>query len=281
MTKIRIYIPFLLLISLVLHSCKSKQESMTVATYNLRYNTPKDGVNAWPNRKEKIISIITKYGFDVFGVQEVRPDQATDLVVMFPDYEYYGIGRNDGVEGEQAGLMYRKSRFEETGRGKFWLSPTPDVPSIGWDASVNRVAVWVKLKDKKTKKEFFFLSSHLDHMGKISRLESAKLLIEQIAKLAKDKPVFCVADYNAKPEENSICEMKSVFQDPYDISETEPAGPIGTLNLFDVKRNLTMRIDYIFVNEKVLVKSYKTIDDIIDGNYPSDHCPIMINAVLK
>ncbi len=27
---------------------------INVATYNLRYNTPNDGVNAWPNRKEMV-----------------------------------------------------------------------------------------------------------------------------------------------------------------------------------------------------------------------------------
>ena len=273
-----------LLLSVVLlgnYSCKSKKETMNVATYNLRYNTPKDGENAWPNRKNKIIQMVTKYKFDVFGVQEVRTDQATDLAAMFPDYTYFGIGRNDGVAGEQAGLMYRKDRFTELDRGHFWLSPTPNIPSIGWDASVNRVAVWVKLKDKNTNKEFFFLSTHLDHLGKIARYESAKLLIERVKKLAGDKPLFCVADYNAKPEENSIQEMKKAFLDPYDISQTKPTGPAGTLNLFDTKTPISMRIDYMFVNDKVTVKSYATLDDIIDGNYPSDHCPIMMEVVLK
>lgn len=282
MFKLKTFIQLFSVIFLIgNYSCKSHEEIINVATYNLRYNTPKDGENAWPNRKEKIVKMVTKYDFDVLGVQEVRADQAADLAIMFPQYIYFGIGRNDGVNGEQAGLMFKRDKFSEIGKGHFWLSPTPDTPSIGWDASVNRIAVWAILKEKKTGKEFLFLATHLDHLGKTARFESAKLLKDRAISLAGNRPLFCVADYNATPEQNSIQEMKTIFLDSFEVSEAKPTGPDATLNLFDTQKPMTMRIDYIFINNKVKVKSYATLDDIIEGNYPSDHCPIMIEAILK
>ena len=41
----------------------------------------------------------------------------------------------------------------------------------GWDAACERVATWAIFKDKKSGKEFFFLNTHLDHMGQVARHE--------------------------------------------------------------------------------------------------------------
>ena len=47
------------------------KSELNVATFNLRMDTEKDGVNAWPNRKEMVKGLIRFHDFDIFGTQEV------------------------------------------------------------------------------------------------------------------------------------------------------------------------------------------------------------------
>lgn len=46
------------------------KSELNVATFNLRMDTEKDGVNAWPNRKEMVKGLIRFHDFDIFGTQE-------------------------------------------------------------------------------------------------------------------------------------------------------------------------------------------------------------------
>lgn len=53
---------------------------VTVMSYNIRYNNPDDGINAWPNRKDNVAEMIgPKYRPDIVGLQEVLKDQLDDL----------------------------------------------------------------------------------------------------------------------------------------------------------------------------------------------------------
>ena len=76
----------------------SDAQSLKVMTYNIRYDNPGDSVNAWPNRIEKVSSLIRKHNPDIIGVQEALHHQLQDLIRILPDYSYVGVGRDDGKE---------------------------------------------------------------------------------------------------------------------------------------------------------------------------------------
>ncbi len=157
-----------------------KKEPITVASYNLRYNNPGDGVNAWPNRKEMVKALVRYHDFDLFGVQEALRGQLIDLAEM-NEFAFLGKGRDDGKEaGEHSAIFYKKDRFDVLNSGDFWLSQTPDKPGKGWDATCcNRICSWAKFKDKTTKKTFYFFSVHFDHQGVEARRESGKLMVRK------------------------------------------------------------------------------------------------------
>jgi len=46
---------------LVVISATAFSQSVKVMTYNIRYDTEKDSVNRWSNRKEKVAALIQKY----------------------------------------------------------------------------------------------------------------------------------------------------------------------------------------------------------------------------
>ena len=60
-------------------------------------------------------------------------------------------------------------------------------------------------------------------------------------------------------------------------------GPVGSFNGFNPDVNLetqSRRGDYIFYKGDVKLDRYKCIDDKFDGQYPSDHLPVMVDVQL-
>lgn len=277
----------LLLFSLffVLSSCVEdcpKSGEFTVATYNLRYNNKGDSINAWPNRKDWVRDLIRFHDFDIFGTQEGLIEQISYLGEM-QEYAYVGVGRDDGATaGEHSAIFYKKERFEVLDNGDFWLSETPEKPSFGWDAtSHKRICSWAKMKDKKTKKEFYFFSVHFDHRGQVARVESAKLILQKVKEIAQGMPTIFVGDLNSRPDSEAIAILDTGLRDAYKVTKTPPYGPTGTSNGFNWNRTGASRIDYIYSTEEVEILKYGVLTDSKEQRFPSDHFPVMTRVNIK
>ena len=59
------------LLLILIFSLFQPKESITVISYNIRYNNPKDGMNKWDNRKETVGIFLNKENADFIGLQEV------------------------------------------------------------------------------------------------------------------------------------------------------------------------------------------------------------------
>ncbi len=120
-------------------------------------------------------------------------------------------------------------------------------------------------------------NTHLDHVGAIAQEKSTKLIIEKISVLNKRKlPVVLMGDFNMTPENHSIQFILNYLNDSRSVVVTKPFGPLGTFNGFHFDRPVIRRIDYIFVSNHLKVKKYAVLSDNLDGNYPSDHLPILV-----
>ena len=94
---------------------------LTVATYNLRYNNPNDGADAWPLRRAAVKALIRFHAFDVFGTQEGLHDQIQDLAAL-DEYGHVGAGRDDGQHaGEHSAIFYRRDRFSLQRNGNYQI----------------------------------------------------------------------------------------------------------------------------------------------------------------
>jgi endonuclease/exonuclease/phosphatase family metal-dependent hydrolase len=257
---------------------------LRVLTFNIRYNNPGDGPNAWPLRRDWVAEIIRERKTDLVGMQEALPGQIADLEERLPEYAWYGVGRDDGKHGgEHTPIFYRKDRLERLDQGAFWLSETPEKPgSKSWDTAITRVAVWLKLKDRKTGQTFFAFNTHFDHRGQEARRESAKLTLRKIHEIAGDAPVVLTGDFNGTPDSppykllTAEPETDGAFRlrDAFSASANQPRGPTGTWNGFD-RIVPGRRIDYILVTPMVQVVSHTTIDESRDERFPSDHLPVL------
>ena len=258
---------------------------LRLLTYNIRLDTPADGVNQWPNRKGKVAALLQKHNPDIFGVQEAMHNQMTDLEVLLPAYTWYGVGRDDAkTAGEYSAFFFKKEKFTLLQSATFWLSETPEVPgSKSWDAAITRICSWGEFQDKKTGKKFFVFNTHFDHKGELARLRSMELISEKIREIAGESPFVLMGDFNFEPTAlpyqvvNDTTRWK--IKDTYLAAEKNEAEKPCTWTDFKVEGADCRRIDYIFTSEKMTVKYYNIINENDGTYYPSDHLPVM--AVVK
>lgn len=258
------------------------QLDLNVATYNLRFDNPNDGKNVWPARRDAVRALVRYHEFDLWGTQEGLDSQLKDLDAL-GDFARVGAGRDDGQHaGEHSAIFYRSARFALEDHGDFWLSATPEQPSMGWDARCcKRIATWARLRDKPTGQLFVVLNAHFDHEGVVARRESAQLLLQRGRALAGTLPLIVMGDFNSTPDSEAYATIGAALRDARAISQTPPYGPVATFNDFDVTKPARERIDYIFLSPQWQVLRYAVLTDSVDARYPSDHFPVVTRLRLR
>ena len=257
-------------------------------TFNIRLNTASDSMNAWPYRKDMVASQVLFHEVHIVGVQEALLDQMTDLQQRLPKYRYRGVGRDDGErKGEFSAIFYDTTRLDAMESKTFWLSETPEwAGSKSWDAAITRIVTWIRFRDKKTKKIFFAFNTHFDHIGKVARRESAKLLLQKISEVAGAAPVVVTGDFNSTPDDEPvqlIVDQSNTLHlvDSKGISLQPHYGPTGTFNGFKEKEKDDQPIDYIFLKGKWRVLKHATISQTWDGRFASDHFAVVAKLQLN
>lgn len=280
MKKLALYL--LALLTVATTAFAQKTTTFNVGSYNLRYNTPNDGVNAWPNRKENVKGLIRFHEFDIFGVQEALIGQLKDVAEL-PEFTFIGKGRDDGKEGgEHSAIFYKKDRFKLLKSGDFWLSETPDKPGKGWDATCcNRICSWGEFQDLISKKKFYFFNVHFDHQGVEARRQSGHLMVKKMNEIAGKSTIILTGDFNSTPETEQMKTIGGLLNDTHDVTKQAPYGPEGTFNSFKFDAPMKNRIDYIFVSKNIDVLKYGVLTDSKEQRYPSDHQPVLVKVEIK
>ncbi|MEL6853426.1 MAG: endonuclease/exonuclease/phosphatase family protein, partial [Bacteroidota bacterium] len=259
--------------------------SLKVMSFNLRLDVASDGYNAWPHRKDLVKTLIDHHQLDLLGVQEALPHQVEELKTLFPYLTFVGQPRDTGRWGETAAIGYRASRLTFLEGGTFWLSETPDQMSKGWDAALNRTVSWGKFADKKSGHHFFHFNTHFDHRGEVARLESARLIIREMARLNPEQlPALLTGDFNATPESAPIQALlteEAAVKDAMHESVWPSLGPESTWSGFKFPGEPGRRIDYVFVQGSPAVLRHAILTDSWSGRFPSDHLPVLAEVLLN
>jgi len=262
-------------------------------SFNIRYDTSSDGVNAWNAgtipRRTLAIQVIKDFAPDILGVQEALRNQVINLQAGLPEFDFYGVGRDNGaLSGEHSAIYYRSDRFTRTNQGTFWLTLTPDRPSAYPGSCCNRIASWVVLQDKLDgHREYFVLNTHWDHQITAANNHSATLIRERIDSLSGGRPMILMGDLNST-------EFSTAYRRLVGVED-----PVG-LQLIDSYREVTpmidrgeatfhgysgatagSRIDFVLHDD-----SFETLDAGIvrtnyNGRFPSDHYPVTATIRLR
>lgn len=261
-----------------------------IMTFNIRFDNPDDGPDAWPHRKDFVASMFRFHQNDIVGTQEGMHHQLVELDEMLPEFEWVGVGRDAGDErGEFCAIYYRPDRFELIEEDTFWLSETPDVPgSMGWDTAITRITTWARFFDKKNNRRMIVFNTHYDHRGAQARIESSRLILRKIEEIAQGDPVIFIGDLNTtendepykiitRPDEETD---EPKLYDGFYHSVHGHHGPASTWNGFE-RIFPDRRIDYIFVDSNLTVKQHAILADIRDGHFPSDHLPVVADIIFN
>jgi len=256
-------------------------QSHFLISYNIRYDNNWDVENSWSLRKNRICQLLNDYNPSIFGIQEGLLNQVSFIDSALIKYDYVGVGRDDGkMKGEFCAIYFDTTRYKIRNNSTFWLSETPDVVSVGWDAALERICTYGLFEDKTSGEEFLVFNTHFDHLGVIARKKSSALILKKIKEInTQSLPVILMGDFNSIPDSDPIKILKNDLIDALQISLENLEGSQGTFNGFDMMLPIDKRIDYIFT-KNLQVLSYRHIDDRLNNNrHISDHLPVMIEIL--
>lgn len=248
-------------------------DKVTVMSYNIRLDHAGDNDNNWHHRKDDMVTFVEQVQPSFLGVQEAIGHQLSYLDDGLVDYTYTGVGRDDGLNGgEYSAILYDSTRWKIQEANTFWLSSTPHKVSRGWDAACHRVVTYGVFVDNFGRK-LAVLNTHFDHVGKIARQESLRLINQFVTEL-NDMPVLLMGDFNFTPEDNNYKFLTSIMNDTYDVASSE--GQVGTFNGFGEDKSANRRIDYILTNDKMSAASYEVLTPKTRKKRQlSDHYPVI------
>ncbi|MEM7106973.1 MAG: endonuclease/exonuclease/phosphatase family protein [Bacteroidota bacterium] len=272
-----------IILLLLLQRAEAQTEmTLRMMTYNLKFDDTRDSINNWTRRKDQVIGLLSYHAPDIFGTQEGLHHQLEDIKLGLAGFEYIGVARDDGKrKGEYSALFYDAKKFEIVRSGTFWLSESSEIPSKSWDAALPRICTWAELRPINSMKTFFVFNTHFDHVGRVAREESIKLIINHIKSLSNDRPVIFMGDLNFTPDAVPYQLIKAFMQDTRKVSHSPPYGPEATFNAFQFQRKPERRIDYIFISSDIKAKGYATLSDSKNMAYPSDHFPVLVDLEIN
>jgi endonuclease/exonuclease/phosphatase family metal-dependent hydrolase len=259
-------------------------ETLRVMTFNLRFahTEPPD---LWPDRRPVVHEVMERWAPDLVGTQEGEFHQLVDMQRDLPELRWIGLGRDGGSHGEFMAVFFRHRRLVPLEFDHFWLSDTPDrIGSRSWGNRDPRMVTWVRFHDRATDGEFFLLNTHLDHEAAESRERSAAMIAEWVRERDAALPVIVTGDFNAPVGEDAVYRTL-VEQGPLTDAwraTSQPEPPLGTYHAFegletDGERG---RIDWILTRGPVGTLESEVITHSRNGQYPSDHFPVLARLRL-
>lgn len=272
-----------------------KDESIRLVTYNVLFNLydhDLDEENRWPQRLPRIVELIEEMKPDVIGVQELYTGQFNDLMPHIENtFAFFSRACEDG---ELNGIFYRKDRFDVIDSQVWYMTNTPDVPS-------SETLTMLQLKDLKTGRSIAVFNTHLAFSKIEKRDFQARFIAEHIESFAQGMPIILTGDLNTFPHRLDLEKLPfydgdyihriltgGVLKDAKDVSILGHVGPISTFSNssddgvpFKGTGTPGVFLDHIFVSDGIQVLIHAVQAGTVNGHFPSDHLPVLIDFVLE
>ena len=262
----------------------SEATAIKVMTYNIRLDFDGDGEDNWQHRKTDLVDYIQDHNPDFVGIQEALYHQIAFLAdSCLEQYTYIGVGRDDGrTGGEFMAILYKTDKWTIEKEGTFWLSESPGIPSMGWDAGCFRVCTYGIFKQQNGSSIALF-NTHFDHVGKTARKESVQVLQSHIATVMDKYPTILTGDFNIIPTDSVFTALGAFMTDSRSLASEIREASEGTFNGFKSAGSFERRIDYIFVEtEGIVVQKYLVEQPLTKfGRQLSDHFPVIVELEVE
>ena len=254
-------------------------------SFNVRQSKAKevDPNNSWTNRKDACLTMLRETMPDVVGFQEV---QMGDQWPFFRDslkasYDGYAIGRRDGkVKGETSGFLYNRDKLTLLEHGTFWLSETPEVPSLSFDEKYYRSATWGIFKVAKSNRHFLYINTHMGLTYK-SQVEGFKVILAKLSEINPNGyPVVITGDFNVIAQHDAFAQVRQTMNNAIDVAKEKINSDAPTYNAWGNQRKWVI-IDHIWLSKDIKCVLYVTDNKPYDGHeFISDHFPVYAEIKL-
>ncbi len=251
------------------------ENQIKIVSFNIRTGGADTGTsNAWTERRSGTPQMLSVENPTIFGLQEAQLYQADYVKSSLEGYDYVGVSRDTGTAagaGERMPIFWKTSLVQLEDWGTFWLSSTPEIPSVGWaeGSTYRRCATWARFRHIATGKRFFYINTHLD-LVRDNRIYGMDLIATKLKELNPSAyPSFLTGDMNESWPSAVFDPLNGVMDNLRETaSETDH---FGTFNGF---KSASSIIDFIFVSGFKPV-SYRTVNESWNGiKFISDHFPI-------
>lgn len=246
---------------------------LRVVSFNVRNGLAWDGMDSWPFRRQALGATLAALDADLLGLQEVHLFQQRALLRALPGFVALGSGRRWGGRcGERCPFVYHPSRLELLDWAVHAL-PVSKPP---------RIATLARFRERRTRREFQVINTHLDHRSSELRRTQAKALLGY-ARL--DQPVVVLGDFNETPEGAAVeLLLRSGLSDTLAGRAKAGAGAAtyhGFTGTMDGERiDLLLVSKHWRVADARIVRSPHLVKAGRWGALPSDHWPVSADLGL-
>jgi endonuclease/exonuclease/phosphatase family metal-dependent hydrolase len=265
-------------------SFAKEPSQLTVISYNIRQGIAEDGTNSWEYRFPCSAMMIEDQKPDIFGLQEAYDFQVRYLKEYTKGYKCVGVGRENGkAKGEESGehmeIFYNKQNIKLLKWGTYWLSETPDEPSLGWDGACKRTATWALMKDKRSGQKFYYVNTHLDHVGREAQKNGLALIVSRIGEMNPNGlPTVLTGDFNVTPDDEILSDLNTKMKSAREYAVKTDKGQ--TFNGWGYEKE-NKAIDYIYYKGFSSCPVFEVIrKPYMDHTYISDHYPVKATLVF-
>ena len=261
-----------------------KEEKIRLVTYNMLFNLYDHNLeeeNRWLNRLPRIVELIQAINPDIICTQELYPTQVQDIEDLLNNEFAFFSGCVD-PDGESYGIFYKKNRFEVQ------------------SSQVETPLSILQLKDVKTDKTISVFNTHLAFSNIEKREVEAHKIVQLIKPYAKDGAVIFTGDLNTFPARLDLTGLPfydgdylhrilstAAIKNAESCSLIGHFGPISTftnsgtgITPFQGTGTPGVVLDYIYASDKVIILTHATEPGTIDGHFPSDHMPVIIDFII-
>lgn len=269
----------------IAEALEKKDDKIRLVTYNMLFNLYDHNLekeNRWPQRLPRIVELIDAMQPDIICTQELYPNQVFDLSNLLNEEFSFFVGQKD-EDGESFGIFYRKERF-----------------AVLSHQVVDPFSV-IQLKDLRTNKTFCVFNTHFAFSNIEKRESQARKIAEITQLLSNQMAVIFTGDLNTFPSRLDVDTLP--FYDGDYLHRILTSGPLknareqslighfGPISTFTNGEDLGhvpfkgtgtpgVILDHIYVSDRVIVLTHAVEKGTVDGHFPSDHMPVLMDFLL-
>ena len=133
------------------------------------------------------------------------------------------------------------------------------------------------MKDKRTGRKFYYVNTHLDHVGKEAQKNGLKLIVERIKAMNKEGyPMILTGDFNVTPDNPVLEDLDKMM-----ISARKSAVKTDNGDTFNGWGKSKGVIDYIYYSGFSTCTTFEVIrKPYMERTYISDHYPVKATLIF-